>query len=291
MLNLPVIHLDGVYYDADWNTLPQDVFAAVQRDLVLTPRWLVEGNYASTLPIRLAAADTVVFLDLPAVTCLAGIVQRRLRYCGGQHTRDGVYDRLTWSFLRYIWGYRKTMRPRVQRLLAEHSGNVRLITMTSRRQADQFIAQIEAESATGSGDRGLDRALQVGPRPPDVDRVDLDDGVQLGPDRCRAEIDEVTAHERRIYRGDDDIGGVDYDSCAACQYVRLGEIGLIEVEQRRGIGTCVLAQLRAELPGYHWAITPEKRSSNPFWNHMRTTYPGEYLTGDPRVLQCPHRPR
>lgn len=79
VLNLPVIHLDGVYYDADWNTLPQDVFAAVQRDLVSTPRWLVEGNYASTLPIRLAAADTVVFLDLPAVTCLAGIVQRRLR--------------------------------------------------------------------------------------------------------------------------------------------------------------------------------------------------------------------
>jgi hypothetical protein len=83
----------------------------------------------------------------------------------------------------------------------------------------------------------------------------------------------VTAHERRIYRGDDDIGGVDYDSCVACQYVRLGEIGLLEVEQRRGIGTCVLAQLRAELPGYHWAITPGKRSSRSFWNHMRTTTP------------------
>jgi hypothetical protein len=54
------------------------------------------------------------------------------------------------------------MRPRIQRLLAEHGGNVRLITMTSRRQADQFIAQIEAESATGSGDRGLDRRSKSG---------------------------------------------------------------------------------------------------------------------------------
>lgn len=148
LLNLPLTHLDGVYYDADWNPLPQDEFAAIQRDLVSAPRWLIEGNYAGTLPIRLAVADTVIFLDLPAVTCLAGIVRRRLRYRGGQHARDGVYDRLTVSFVRYIWRYRTIMRPRVRQLLAEHGGNVRLITLTSRRQADRFVAQLEAESAT-----------------------------------------------------------------------------------------------------------------------------------------------
>ena len=101
----------------------------------------------------------------------------------------------------------------------------------------------------------------------------------------------MTAYERRIYRGDDEIGNVYYDSCAACRYVLLSEIGLVEIAHRRGIGTRVLAQLRAELPGYYWAITPEKRSSKPFWNRMRTIYPGEYGMGDPRVLQCLHRLR
>lgn len=33
----------------------------------------------SSLPIRLEAADTVIFLDLPAWACLWGIIQRRLR--------------------------------------------------------------------------------------------------------------------------------------------------------------------------------------------------------------------
>ena len=147
LLSLPLTHLDGVYYDADWNPLPQEEFAAKQRDLVSPPRWLIEGNYAGTLHIRLAAADTVIFLDLPAITCLLGIARRRWRYRGGQHAQEGVYDRLTWSFIRYIWGYRKTMRPRVQGLLAEHGGSVRLITLTSRRQADRFVAQLEAEAA------------------------------------------------------------------------------------------------------------------------------------------------
>jgi adenylate kinase family enzyme len=148
LLNLPLTHLDGVYYDTDWNPLPQEEFAAIQRDLVSAPRWLIEGNYAGTLPIRLAAADTVIFLDLPAITCLSGIIRRRLRYRGGQHAQDGVYDRLTWNFIRYIWGYRKTMRPRVRQLLAEHGSSARLITLTSRRQAGRFVAQLEAEFAT-----------------------------------------------------------------------------------------------------------------------------------------------
>lgn len=148
LLNLPLTHLDGVYYDADWNPLPQEEFADIQRKLVAEPRWLLEGNYAGTLPIRLATADTVIFLDLHAITCLVGIVRRRWKYRGGQHAQEGVYDRLTWNFIRYIWGYRKTMRPRVRQLLAEHGGDARLIALTSHRQADRFVAQLAAESTT-----------------------------------------------------------------------------------------------------------------------------------------------
>lgn len=139
-LNLPLTHLDGVYYDADWNPLPQDDFADRQRELVARPRWLIEGNYASTLPVRLVSADTVIFLDLPAITCLVGILQRRWHYRGGQHARDGVYDRITWNFVRYIWGYRKTMRPEVRKLITEHARTAQLITLTSRTDTTQFLA-------------------------------------------------------------------------------------------------------------------------------------------------------
>jgi hypothetical protein len=104
----------------------------------------VEGNYTDTLLIRLAAADTVILLDLDAVTCLAGVFQRRLRYHGGQHAEDGVYDRISWSFVRYIWGYRRTMRPRVHRLLAEHGAHAELITVTTRRQAAALVGQLRA---------------------------------------------------------------------------------------------------------------------------------------------------
>ncbi|GAA2105461.1 DNA topology modulation protein [Actinomadura alba] len=135
----PITHLDAVYYDDDWNTLPMEKFAVLQQELVAEPTWVIDGNYASTLPIRLAAADTVVFLDLHPITCLWGIAQRRIRYRGGQHT-NGVYDRVNWGFVKYVWGYRRSMAPRVRDLIAEHAGHAEVHVVKSRRAATKLAA-------------------------------------------------------------------------------------------------------------------------------------------------------
>lgn len=140
----PVTHLDAVYYDSEWNTLDKDKFAAIQEELVAAPSWVIEGNYAGTLPIRLRAADVVIFLDIPPAVCLWGIAQRRLRYGGGQNDSTGVYDRVTWNFIRYVWGYRKSMAPRVRALISEHTAHATVHTVTSRRQARSLLDQLMA---------------------------------------------------------------------------------------------------------------------------------------------------
>jgi len=146
LLDLPITHLDAIFYDHDWNPLPQNEFAARQHKLVSRERWLIEGNYASTLHIRLAAADTVIFLDLPAITCLWGIAQRRCRYRGGQHHQDGVFDRIGWSFVKYIAGYRTAMKPKMLTLIAKHGPRARLIVLRSRKHANRFLAQLATAS-------------------------------------------------------------------------------------------------------------------------------------------------
>ncbi len=65
------------------------------------------------------AADTVIFLDLPALDLPVG--HRSSAGCGtaaASTTAIGVYDRITWNFIRYILGYRKhdgPARPRPDR--------------------------------------------------------------------------------------------------------------------------------------------------------------------------------
>jgi adenylate kinase family enzyme len=141
-LDLPLTHLDAVYYDETWKTLTQEEFSALQASLVAEPRWIIEGNYASTLPVRLEAADAVIVMDLPARTCLRGILQRRLRHRGGQHQAVGVYDRINWNFIRYVIGYRRSMLPRVHRLIAEHAPDADIVVLQNRRTAKRFIDEI-----------------------------------------------------------------------------------------------------------------------------------------------------
>jgi adenylate kinase family enzyme len=139
-LGITPAHLDALYYDATWKPLDQETFGALQRDLVTAPRWIIDGNYASTLPIRLEAADTVIFLDLPGWACLLGIAQRRLRHRGGQQQDIGVYDRITWGFIRYILGYRRKMAPRVRTLIASHAGHAQVTVLRSRADVRRYLA-------------------------------------------------------------------------------------------------------------------------------------------------------
>jgi adenylate kinase family enzyme len=146
LLGVTPVHLDGLYYDPNWKPLDQDRFAALQRDLVAAPRWIIDGNHASTLPIRLRAADTVIFLDLPSWTCLCGVARRRMRHGGGQHKDIGVYDRISWDVVRYILGYRRRMAPRVRNLIAGHAGNAEVVVLRSRRAARDYLAAVTAQA-------------------------------------------------------------------------------------------------------------------------------------------------
>src|SRR6266568_1939303 len=79
-LDLPVIHLDLLFWKPGWAERPQDEWRAMQQQLVRQPSWIIDGNHAQTLDIRLSVADTVIFLDFGRVACIWGIVGRRLRY-------------------------------------------------------------------------------------------------------------------------------------------------------------------------------------------------------------------
>jgi adenylate kinase family enzyme len=137
-LGLPVTHLDALYYDDAWQPLPMADFAAAQRSLVAAPRWIIDGNYATTLPIRLAACDTVVFLDVPTATALRGALSRQLRYGPGHHG-NGVHNRINAEVLRYVLTYRRRMRPRVLAAIAEHAPHAELVRLRGRRQARRWL--------------------------------------------------------------------------------------------------------------------------------------------------------
>lgn len=144
VLDAPVTHLDAVYYDDEWNPLPQEKFEALQRDLVSGQRWVIDGNYNSTLQVRLETCDTVILMDVPTWAALWGIFSRQLRHGHGQNKSDGVYNRIDWGVLRYVATYRRKMRPRVLAKIREFGGHAEVVLLTSRSRTRRWLEQVTA---------------------------------------------------------------------------------------------------------------------------------------------------
>ncbi|MFE9880196.1 topology modulation protein [Streptomyces mirabilis] len=145
ILNAPVTHLDAAFYDDDWNALPMDKFAELQRELVAEPRWVIDGNYNSTLQIRLESCDTVVLMDVSTISALYGIFSRQLRH-GAGHKGNGVHNRIHWGVIKYVATYRRRMRPRVMAKIDEFaSSRSDVVLLATRRQTRRWLQQVAAQ--------------------------------------------------------------------------------------------------------------------------------------------------
>ena len=74
---IPLYHLDMMYWNADKTTVEKSVFLERLSDVLEKDEWIIDGNYGSTMELRMAACDTVIFLDYPLAVCLDGIRERR----------------------------------------------------------------------------------------------------------------------------------------------------------------------------------------------------------------------
>lgn len=142
-LGLPVTHLDAEFWRPGWVMAPRDEQIARQSQIVGGPRWVVDGNYDATLGIRLAAADTVIYLDFPRWLCLCRIVRRRLQFA--RRTRPdrgaGCREHLTLDFIVWVWNYRRAKRPpMLQRLRLLQEEGKTVLRLSGPADVRRFLA-------------------------------------------------------------------------------------------------------------------------------------------------------
>ena len=140
---LPLVHLDHLYWRPGWVPTPPEEWECRVRELIAGERWLIDGNYGGTMALRLAAADTAIFLDVPRRTCLRRVYTRALRGYG--RARDdlgpGCPEKLpNLEFLRFVWGYRVHRRPEVlERLETFERRGGRAVVLRSAAEKRAFL--------------------------------------------------------------------------------------------------------------------------------------------------------
>jgi adenylate kinase family enzyme len=143
---LPVVHLDTVYHQPEapfYAPERKSAWRAYMQTLVTGDAWIIDGNYQSTLPLRIDAADAVIFLDFPRWLCLWRVLWRRLQQRAGRAAAGGNPEWLSLDFLRFIWTYRRQERAKILALLHDKAATATgtVIILTSPRAVDRFLRE------------------------------------------------------------------------------------------------------------------------------------------------------
>jgi adenylate kinase family enzyme len=140
-LNLPVYHLDRLYWKPGW--IPSEKERFIQ-DLIKTcsePKWIIDGNYISTMELRLEYCDTVVFLDFSRYLCLFRALKRACltRATARPDMTEGCNEKFDPEFISWIWNFPKSSRPKIIQKLNSLAGKKNIIVFQSSKAAEEFL--------------------------------------------------------------------------------------------------------------------------------------------------------
>lgn len=127
-------------WNSDKTNVPKPIFRERLHQTIEKDTWIIDGNYGSTIALRLQACDTVFFLDYSLDVCLDGIMSRR-----GKERTDmpwvESHDDVDEEFIQFIKNYNIVSRPTVMELLNEYKDKD-IYIFKNREEADKFLAQL-----------------------------------------------------------------------------------------------------------------------------------------------------
>ena len=146
MLKIKVFHMDRFFWQRRWKRETRDTRIDILQGLVREKRWIIEGSYLSSSEPRLEAADTIIFLDIPALMCLLRVMKRYLAY-RRRPRRDipeGCTDKLTLLHILKVLTFPLYGRRTIKQMLRNYNSK-RIIRLRSRKEVKDFLAQLEQD--------------------------------------------------------------------------------------------------------------------------------------------------
>lgn len=143
-LNLPVVHLDTLYFKPGWVVEDKQVFVDKVKARVLEERWVIDGNYLSyekLLSLRFERADSIILLNFPRYACLWNVGIRRLKHHGKTRPDlpQGCREKIDADFIHYIWNYPRKSIPRIERAIALYGGDKKIFVLKNRKEVAAFL--------------------------------------------------------------------------------------------------------------------------------------------------------
>lgn len=143
LLNYPVFHFDRVYHIDNNNQIPRtELISKLIKFMDENDTFILDGNYTSTINVRLPYCDTIILFDLPYDVCVNNAIKRTKI---GEVRKDMApgFDitKMDDDFLQFITDFRRDKLPQIEQLLKSFKG--RIIRITSYNDKEDFLKRVE----------------------------------------------------------------------------------------------------------------------------------------------------
>lgn len=140
---LPVYHLDRYFWDADWVEKDLALFRSIVKGFLEEDKWILDGNYIHTLfNERVEQSERIIFLDYARIFCVYRVIKRYFIYRGSARKDlcTNCPDKISMSFIKWVWGFNKRVRPTLLKVLAlAKAKGKEVLIFSSKRQLRKYI--------------------------------------------------------------------------------------------------------------------------------------------------------
>ncbi|WP_273752643.1 AAA family ATPase [Leuconostoc mesenteroides] len=130
-LNITAFHLDKLLWKPNWQMTPKPEQAIIVNNLVRQD-------------IRVAAADTIVFLDRSRFVCIYQVSKRLLQYRGTSRPdmQDDCPEKIDWDFLKWIWQFPNKQKVIIMNMFETIDQSKNIVILKNKKQIEKFFDQL-----------------------------------------------------------------------------------------------------------------------------------------------------
>lgn len=155
LTHLPLYPLDTIQYRAGGGKVPHEEYLKAHSQLLQRDAWIIDGfGCRKSAWERFAAADTLIYIDLPLFTHFRWVTKRLLK--GIIVNPEGWPDRSpmissTISSYRVLWLCHRHLTPDYRKLVSAAREHKRVYHLRSAAEMEQFLNEVNLEARRRNG--------------------------------------------------------------------------------------------------------------------------------------------
>lgn len=146
LVSIPLYHLDGIYWKEDATHITRRKLKSAQKKIFKNDKWIIDGNFRSTLEMRIKEAELIFFFDIDTADCLNGAINR----VKNKEERVDLPCELPVNdeLITFIKNFNTDVKPLILKYFKKYHRK-EVVTFHSRAEADVYIEKLSEDETGG----------------------------------------------------------------------------------------------------------------------------------------------